>query len=132
MNPRPMKILVVDDFELGRERIRIALREMGFDDEWIEDAEDGTDALSSLRAAATALAPFELIFSDWNMPQMSGLELLKQCRADAQLKNVLFVMVTSEAEQPNVIEALRSGANDYLTKPITNDTFAAKVRKLLR
>lgn len=113
-------ILVVDDFSTMRRIVKTALRQLGFEN--VTEAEDGVAALQRLKAA-----PFELIISDWNMPNMMGIDLLKAVRADENFKKIPFVMVTAEAQQENVIEAAKAGVTNYIVKPFTTEALQQKL-----
>ncbi len=118
-----MKILVVDDFATMRRIIKNILRQLGYKN--IEEADDGATALPMLKAQH-----FDMIVSDWNMPKMSGLELLKAVRADPQLSALPFLMVTAEAQKENVIEAVKAKVSNYIIKPFTAETLAEKLAKI--
>ena len=118
-----MKFLVVDDFSTMRRIVRNLLKELGFTN--IEEAEDGVDALSKLRGGN-----FEFVVSDWNMPNMTGIDLLRAIRADASLKHLPVLMVTAEAKKENIIEAAKAGANGYVVKPFTAATLDEKLKKI--
>jgi two-component system chemotaxis response regulator CheY len=119
-----MKILVVDDFSTMRRIVRNLLKELGFTN--VHEAEDGVDALSKLRGEKD----FEFIVSDWNMPNMTGIELLRTVRADAALKHLPVLMVTAEAKRENIIEAAQAGASGYVVKPFTAATLDEKLKKI--
>lgn len=118
-----MKILVVDDFATMRRIVRNILKQIGFTN--IVEADDGSTALEIL-----ATDKIDLIVSDWNMPKVTGLELLKQVRADSKLKDMPFLMVTAEAQKQNIVEAVQAGVNNYIVKPFTADTIAEKLKKI--
>jgi len=118
-----MKILVVDDFSTMRRIVRNLLKELGFAN--VQEAEDGIDALAKLRADK-----FEFVVSDWNMPNMTGIELLRNIRADAALKHLPVLMVTAEAKRENIIEAAQAGASGYVVKPFTAATLDEKLKKI--
>lgn len=118
-----MKILVVDDFSTMRRIVRNLLKELGFSN--VYEAEDGVDALRKLRAE-----PFEFVVSDWNMPNMTGIELLREIRKDAALKHLPVLMVTAEAKKENIIEAAQAGASGYVVKPFTAITLDEKLQKI--
>ena len=123
--PNPnMKILVVDDFSTMRRIIRNLLKELGFTN--VHEAEDGVDALAKLRGEGN----FQFVVSDWNMPNMSGIELLRAVRGDAQLKHLPLLMVTAEAKRENIIEAAQAGASGYVVKPFTSATLNEKLQKI--
>ena len=122
MNP-DTKVLVVDDFATMRRILKNVLKEMGL--KKIVEADDGSAALDLLRKDK-----FDLIISDWNMPRMSGLELLKAVRADGSLKDIPFVMVTAEAQKACVLQAVQAGVTNYLVKPFTADTVKEKLSQI--
>ena len=115
-----MKILLVDDFPTMRKIVRNLLKEAGFTD--IEEAENGLMALEKLRAGQ-----FELVITDWNMPEMTGLELLKKIREDDSLKNIPVLMVTAEATKECVVEAVQAGVSNYIVKPFTAAALKEKI-----
>ena len=119
-----MKILVVDDFSTMRRIVRNLLKELGFAN--VSEAEDGVDALNKLRSEGN----FEFVVSDWNMPNMTGIELLRNIRADAALKHLPVLMVTAEAKRENIIEAAQAGASGYVVKPFTAATLDEKLKKV--
>lgn len=123
MADKNMKFLVVDDFSTMRRIVRNLLKELGFNN--ADEAEDGVAALQKLRNG-----PFDFVVSDWNMPNMTGLELLKQIRADANLKHLPVLMVTAEAKKENIIEAAQAGASGYVVKPFTAATLEEKLNKI--
>ena len=122
-NPN-MKFLVVDDFATMRRIVRNLLKELGFTN--IEEAEDGAVALQRLRGSAK----FDFVVTDWNMPNMTGIELLRQIRADESLRHLPVLMVTAEARKENIIEAAQAGANGYVVKPFTAATLDEKLTKI--
>lgn len=118
-----IKVLVVDDFATMRRIVKGALKQLGFKD--IIEAEDGKAAYDELKKEKVGL-----IVSDWNMPNMTGLELLKAVRGDDGLKDIPFLMVTAEGQKDNVVEAIKSGVSNYVVKPFTPDTFSEKLQKV--
>jgi two-component system chemotaxis response regulator CheY len=118
-----LRILVVDDFSTMRRILRSLLRELGFVN--VEEAEDGQIALNKLKKQK-----YDFIVCDWNMPNMSGIELLKVMRLDIHLKNLPFLMVTAEAKRENIIQAATSGADGYIVKPFTSVTLEEKIKKI--
>ena len=118
-----LKFLVVDDFSTMRRIVRNLLKELGFTD--VEEAEDGAVALTKLRDGS-----FEFVVSDWNMPNMDGLTLLQNVRADAQLKTLPFLMITPEAKKENIAAAVEAGASSYIVKPFTAATLQEKLDKI--
>ena len=123
MADQNMKFLVVDDFSTMRRIVRNLLKELGFSN--VTEAEDGVDALRKLRAEQ-----FDFVVSDWNMPNMTGIELLRTIRGDAELKHLPVLMVTAEAKKENIIEAAQAGASGYIVKPFTATTLDEKLQKI--
>ncbi len=124
MTDKNMSILVVDDFPTMRRIVRSLLKELGFTN--VDEAEDGQDALGKLRGGQ-----FEFVISDWNMPNLDGLDMLKQIRADDALKATPVLMITAEAKKENIIAAAQAGANGYIVKPFTAVTLEEKLNKIL-
>lgn len=118
-----MKVLVVDDMSTMRRIVKNVLRQIGFSD--IMEAENGQDALTKLKAGG-----FGLVVSDWNMPVMQGIELLRAVRADTELKTLPFLMVTAEAQKENLIEAVQAGVSNYVVKPFTAEVLQGKLEKI--
>jgi two-component system chemotaxis response regulator CheY len=118
-----LKFLVVDDFSTMRRIVRNLLKELGFTN--VDEAEDGAIALGKLREGN-----FEFVVSDWNMPNMDGLTLLQNVRADAKLKTLPFLMITAEAKKENIIAAAQAGASGYIVKPFTAATLQEKLDKI--
>lgn len=123
-----MKILVVDDMATMRKIVRNMLTQMGFTN--IAEAEDGIPAWEMIQEAQKTGQPFEFIVSDWNMPGMSGLDLLKNLRSNDQFKKLPFLMVTAEAEQSNVITAVKAGVSNFVVKPFSQTTLQEKIAKI--
>jgi len=107
-----IRILSVDDFSTMRRIVKNILKQLGYTN--VDEAENGAAALEALREAN-----YDLVISDWNMPVKTGIELLKEVRADPNLKETPFLMVTAEAEKDNVVEAMSAGVNNYVLKPFT-------------
>ncbi len=118
-----IKVLVVDDMSTMRRIVKNVLRQIGFSD--IVEAENGQDALTKLKAGG-----FGLVVSDWNMPVMQGIELLRAVRADTELKTIPFLMVTAEAQKENLIEAVQAGVSNYVVKPFTAEVLQGKLEKI--
>lgn len=121
--PFDTRVLVVDDFESMRRIVGQLLREMGFRD--ITLADDGATALALLRQD-----DFGLLLTDWHMPQMDGLDLVRAVRADPRLNAIPILMVSAEATREQIIEAVRAGVNGYVVKPFTPQILSAKIGKL--
>lgn len=118
-----MKILVVDDFSTMRRIIKNLLRDLGFNN--TQEADDGTTALPMLQKG-----DFDFVVTDWNMPGMQGIDLLKAIRADDDLKNIPVLMVTAEAKREQIIAAAQAGVNGYVVKPFTAATLKEKLDKI--
>lgn len=118
-----MKILIVDDFSTMRRIIKNLLRDLGFTN--TQEADDGTTALPMLRTG-----DFDFLVTDWNMPGMTGIELLKQVRADAKLVSLPVLMVTAEAKRDQIVEAAQAGVNGYVVKPFTAQVLKEKIEKI--
>ncbi len=118
-----MRILVVDDFSTMRRIVRNLLKELGFAN--VEEAEDGAVALQKLQNAT-----FDFVVTDWNMPKMDGLQLLKAIRSAPALKHLPVMMITAEAKKENIIAAAQAGASGYIVKPFTAATLAEKLQKI--
>src|SRR6516225_2114604 len=121
---KAMKILVVDDFPTMRRIVRNLLKDLGYTN--VEEAENGARGLARLREGG-----FNFVISDWNMPNLDGLAMLKEIRADANLKQLPVLMVTAEAKRENIIAAAQAGANGYVVKPFTAATLDEKVTNIL-
>ena len=125
MTDQHMKILTVDDFSTMRRIIKSMLRQLGYNN--LVEAEDGAAALSLLQREKV-----DFVISDWNMPHMSGLDLLKAIRADENLKPLPVLLVTAEALKENVVEALKAGVNNYVIKPFTAETLKEKIDAIFK
>lgn len=123
MADKNLKILVVDDFSTMRRIVRNLLKELGYTN--VDEAEDGVAALQKLKGGN-----FQFVVTDWNMPNMTGIELLRAIRADATLKHLPVLMITAEAKKENIIEAAQSGASGYIVKPFTAGTLEEKLNKV--
>ena len=121
---KTMPVLIVDDFATMRRIVKTCLSQLGFAS--IAEAEDGKIALEKLRTGN-----FELVISDWDMPNMMGIDLLRAVRADEKLKPLPFIMVTAEAQKDNVIEAAKAGVSNYIVKPFTVEQMQAKLEAVL-
>jgi len=119
-----MKVLVVDDFASMRRIVKSVIKHMGFTK--IIEADDGSAALQVLKKEEIGL-----ILADWNMPRMTGIDLLKAVRSDESLKDVLFIMVTAEGQKDNVVEAVQAGVSNYIMKPFTSEALEEKIKKVL-
>ncbi len=118
-----MRVLVVDDFSTMRRIVKNILRQLGFTN--VVEADDGTTAWDVLNKDK-----IDFIISDWNMPQMTGIELLRKVRASEEFGHLPFLMVTAEAQQENIIEAVQAKVSNYIVKPFTPDTLGQKINKI--
>ena len=118
-----LKILIVDDFSTMRRIVKNLLNELGYSD--ISEADDGKTALPMLQSGN-----FDFVVTDWNMPGMPGIELLKAIRADERLKAMPVLMVTAEAQREQIIEAAKAGVSGYIVKPFTGQTLKEKLDKI--
>jgi two-component system chemotaxis response regulator CheY len=119
-----MKFLVVDDFSTMRRIVKNLLHDLGYPN--VTEADDGKTALPMLQAGG-----FDFLISDWNMPGMSGLDLIKAVRSDAKLAKMPVLMLTAEAKREQIIEAAQAGVNGYVIKPFTAETLKEKLDKIL-
>lgn len=124
MDPN-IRVLVVDDFATMRKVVRNMLRQLGVEN--VNEAENGDEAFRMVKAGN-----FGLIVSDWNMPVMTGLEFLKEVRADESTKSIPFLMVTAEALKENIIQAIQAGASNYIVKPFTPQVFEEKLGTIFK
>ena len=120
---KDMKILVVDDFSTMRRIIKNLLRDLGFSN--TDEADDGNTALPMLQTGK-----YDFLVTDWNMPGMTGIELLQHVRADANLKSLPVLMVTAEAKRDQIIEAAQAGVSGYVVKPFTAQVLKEKIDKI--
>lgn len=125
MTDKNMKFLVVDDFSTMRRIVRNLLKELGFSN--VDEAEDGQVALHKLKSSQ-----FDFVVTDWNMPNMTGIELLRAIRADPSLKHLPVLMITAEAKKENIVEAAQAGASGYVVKPFTAATLDEKLGKIFQ
>ncbi len=119
-----MKFLVVDDFSTMRRIIKNLLRDIGYDD--VVEAEDGRQAINLLKSGG-----IDFVITDWNMPNMTGIELLKEIRQQVGFNELPVLMVTAESRKEQIIEAAKAGVNGYIVKPFTATTLKEKVDKIL-
>ncbi len=124
VNQETMKILIVDDYKTMLRIIRNLLSELGFKN--VDEATDGSEALEALRTKK-----YDLVISDWNMEPMTGYDLLKEVRADEQLKSLPFIMITAESKTENVVAAKKAGVNNYIVKPFNAATLRSKVTAVI-
>jgi two-component system, chemotaxis family, chemotaxis protein CheY len=117
-----MKILVVDDFATMRKIIKNVLKQLNLEN--VVEAENGKHALTVLKKEE-----IDLIISDWIMPEMTGIDFLKACKEDESIKMIPFIMVTAEAQKDCIMEAIKSGVDNYIVKPFTPDKLKAAIDK---
>jgi two-component system, chemotaxis family, chemotaxis protein CheY len=120
-----LRFLVVDDFSTMRRIVKNLLQELGYQN--VQEADDGQTALPMLKTGN-----FDFVITDWNMPQMPGLDLLKAVRADDKLKHLPVLMVTAEAKREQIVEAAQAGVSGYVIKPFTAQTLSEKLNKILQ
>lgn len=120
-----MRILIVDDFATMRKIVRNLLKQIDFTN--VDEADDGSTALEKLKSD-----DFDFVITDWNMPQVTGLELLKTIRADEKMKKIPVLMVTAEAEKGHIVEAAQAGVSDYVVKPFSAEVLKDKIDKIFR
>ena len=118
-----MRVLIVDDFSTMRRIVRNILRQIGLNN--VVEADDGTTAWDVLNREK-----IDFIVSDWNMPKMTGIELLRKVRGSEEYADVPFLMVTAEAQQENIIEAVQARVSNYIVKPFTAETMKQKIDKI--
>ena len=121
----PIKYLVVDDFSTMRRIVKNLLQELGYQN--VQEADDGKTAWPMLQAGS-----FDFVITDWNMPLMPGLDLLKAIRADEKLKGLPVLMVTAEAKREQIVEAVQAGVSGYVVKPFTAEILKQKLDKILQ
>jgi two-component system chemotaxis response regulator CheY len=128
MFPAETRILVADDMPTIRDLVKTQLKALGFKN--IQEASDGEQAMTVLTKNLAVGTPIELVISDWNMPKMTGLELLKYVRASAEMSQLPFVLLTSESERDQVTEAILSGVSQYIVKPFAAKGFEEKIKSV--
>ncbi len=121
---KDLTVLIVDDFLTMRRIVRKILRDLDFEN--IIEAEDGSAAVDILKTNKV-----DLIVSDWNMPKMTGLDLLKHVRSDDKIKDLPFLMITAEAQKENIVEAVKAKVSNYIVKPFTAATLEEKLGKII-
>lgn len=122
------KILIVDDFVMIRSLLKTSLVNLGYKN--IDEARDGVEAYTKIANAFVEQMPYEIVFLDWNMPQMSGIEVIQKCRGQEELKNLKFVMISAEQEEKKMRQALDAGANDFIVKPFSPTVLEKKIKTL--
>ena len=125
MPSEDIKILVVDDMTAMRKILKTLLAQLGYKN--VDEAEDGKQALEILKQNPDK---YGLVITDWNMPHMTGIELVQAIRSDEKLKHLPILMVTAEAKKENVLAAIKAGVNNYIVKPFTAETLKEKIEKI--
>ncbi|MBL8672367.1 MAG: response regulator [Alphaproteobacteria bacterium] len=119
-----MPILIVDDYKTMLRIVRNLLKQLGFNN--VDEANDGSGALKMMRDK-----PYKLVISDWNMEPMTGLQLLKECRADPGFQDIPFIMITAESKTENVVMAKEAGVSNYIVKPFNAETLKMKMEAVI-
>ena len=119
-----MRVLVVDDFATMRKIVKNVLKQINLDN--ATEAENGRQALDVLKKEEV-----DVIISDWNMPEMTGIEFLRACKEDPKIRHIPFIMVTAEAHKESVLEAIKAGVDNYITKPFTSDKLQDAINKAI-
>jgi two-component system chemotaxis response regulator CheY len=125
--PTDINILIVDDMAAMRKILRTLLSQLGFKN--VDEAEDGKQALDKLKQDPNK---YDLVITDWNMPNMTGIELVQAIRSDENLKLLPVLMVTAEAKKENVLMAIKAGVNNYIVKPFTAETLKEKLEAIFK
>jgi two-component system, chemotaxis family, chemotaxis protein CheY len=120
------KFLIVDNFGTMRKLVKKSLADLGYANSF--EATDGLNAYQLLAEHSKSGEPFEFVISDWNMPNMSGIELLKKCRSEDQLKTLPFMLITAESEQLQILEAAKAGVTEYVIKPFSREMLESKLQ----
>jgi two-component system chemotaxis response regulator CheY len=126
---KQLRILLVDDFEMIRSLLKQALKQLGYTD--LTEAVDGVDAYEKIMKAKDDGQTFDIVFLDWNMPRMTGIEVVQKCKEDDGLKSIPFIMITAEREQKSVVAALKAGVSDYVIKPFSPKQLASKIERIV-
>ena len=124
------RFLIVDDFSSMRKVLKKALFDLGYEN--VIEAADGAKAYELLEKYSGANEPVEVILSDWNMPNMMGIDLLKKCKADSRYKSIPFMMITAESEKSLIIEAMQAGVSDYVIKPFSPSILKGKLEAVYK
>ncbi len=125
-----MKIIIIDDMATMRKIIKNMMKQIGFTN--LAEADDGATAWPMIQEAQASGEPYEFIVSDWNMPKMSGLDLLKNMRDSEDFKSTPFLMITAEAEQGNVVIAVKAGVSNFIVKPFSAQVLKEKIEKIFK
>lgn len=124
------RFLIVDDFSTMRKVIKKALFDLGYEN--VIEAADGVKAFELLEKYSQTSEPVEIVMSDWNMPNMMGIDLLKKCRGDARFKSLPIMLITAESEQSQIVEAVKAGVSDYVIKPFSPSTLKGKLENVFK
>jgi len=124
------RILICDDMVMIRSLVRRSLEELGFKN--LFEAVDGMDALDQIQAQHKNNTPFNVVFIDWNMPRMNGIEVIQNCKTNPELKHLPFIVISAERDHKNIVQALKVGASDYILKPFAPTILAAKLEKVYK
>lgn len=122
------RFLVVDDFSTMRKIIKKVLGELGYTN--VVEATDGQNAIEIIKAQAERKEPIDFIISDWNMPKMLGIDLLRHCKQTQDLKSLPFILVTAESEQAQIVEAVKAGVSEYVVKPFSAQVIKEKIERV--
>lgn len=128
MFPNDTKILIVDDMLTMRKLVRKSLNGIGFNN--VTEANDGEAGWNEIQAAILSLSPYKLIISDWNMPKLMGIELLRKVRSTEVTKDVPFILLTAEFDREQVVEAIKAGLSGYITKPFSMAILSEKLKSV--
>ncbi len=124
-----LKILIVDDFPMIRTLLRRSLTGLGFTQ--LHEACDGVQSWEMIEKSLQEGSPYDLVFMDWNMPLMTGIEVVEKCKAVPALASMPIIMISAERDRANVIRAMKAGANDYILKPFSASVLSEKIQKLI-
>ncbi len=124
------RILIVDDFVMIRSLLKTSLSNLGFKN--IDEAKDGVEAYNKIATAFVNQNPYEIVFLDWNMPNMTGLEVIQKCRAQTELNDLHFIMISAEQEEKKMKQALDAGANDFIVKPFSPQVLVKKIEIIMQ
>ena len=123
------RILIVDVFVMIRSLLKTSLANLGFKN--VDEARDGVEAYNKIATAFVNQNPYQIVFLDWNMPNMSGLEVIQKCRSQAELNDVHFIMISAEQEEKKMRQALDAGANDFIVKPFSPQVLVKKIEAII-
>ncbi len=124
------RILIVDDFVMIRSLLKTSLANLGFKN--VDEARDGVEAYNKIANAFVNQNPYQVVFLDWNMPNMTGLEVIQKCRAQAELNELHFIMISAEQEEKKMKQALDAGANDFIVKPFSPQVLVKKIEAIIQ